>query len=649
MRRQASLLMALGLLALGTYSLLFSSGAASADDDAFAVSVPKVLLTGVDFDAQVTGYPGEPATRLRYRVSDAGDGVPVHEGHGHVATRGEDGAVLSELVVEDLRVERLGSRTLRFAIGDQVVEREVMVLPAWLSLLPPLLAIGLALVLRQVVIALVAGVWLGAFFVSGYDLVGSLLATADTYAVQSLGDSSHASIIVFSLLLGGMIGVVTRSGGGLGLAGLATRYAKDGRSGMMATWGMGLLIFFDDYANSLLVGSSMRPITDRLRISREKLAFLVDATAAPVASIAFVSSWVGVEVGYIHDQYVAVGLDGSDAFNVFLESILYRFYPLLMLFFVVVLAWSRRDFGPMYKAEMRARTEGKLLADGADPASDFSDDAMLSGTPRAMNAIVPVVLVILVALGGMYVTGVAGTDVTEPNLSDIFGAADSLPALLWASFLGGLAALAMATASKALSLRGAMDAWLDGVKSMVLACIILVLAWALGTVCRELQTAQFVIQGIGPWLDPVFLPAMVFVVAAAVSFATGTSWGTMAILFPLVVPMAHELAPNEAHIMLGAIGSILAGSVWGDHCSPISDTTIMSSMASSCDHVDHVRTQLPYAMVVGLVSLVVGELGTAAGLYPAWVGLLLGAVALVLIVRLLGKPVPEYHPEPVED
>lgn len=645
MKRRASGWLGLGLLALGTYSLLLSPWAVAADDDAFTVAVPKVLLAGVDFDAKITGYPGEPPLRLRYRVSGADDDVPVHEGHGHVATRGEDGAALSELVVEDLRVERLGTRTLRFALGDQVVEREVMVMPAWLSILPPLLAIGLALILRQVVIALVAGVWLGAFFVSGYDLLGSLLATADTYAVQSLGDTDHASIIVFSLLLGGMIGVVTRSGGGLGLASLATRYAKDGRSGMMATWGMGLLIFFDDYANSLLVGSSMRPITDRLRVSREKLAFLVDATAAPVASIAIVSSWVGVEVGYIADQYAALGLEG-DAFMLFLESVLYRFYPLLMLFFVVMLAWSRRDFGPMYEAELRARTEGKLLADGAEPASDFSDDAMLSGTPRAMNAVVPVVLVVLVALGGMYTTGLAGTDAVDASLSDIFGNANSYAALLWASFLGGIAALAMATASKALSLRGAMDAWLDGVKSMALACIILVLAWALGAVCKELQTAQFVIQGIGPWLDPVFLPAVVFVVAAAVSFATGTSWGTMAILFPLVVPMAHELAPGVHHIMLGAIGSILAGSVWGDHCSPISDTTIMSSMASSCDHVDHVRTQLPYAMTVGIVSLVIGELGTAAGLYPAWVGLVLGAVVLVLIVLSFGKPVPEYQPEP---
>jgi len=233
----------------------------------------------------------------------------------------------------------------------------------------------------------------------------------------------------------------------------------------------------------------------------------------------------------------------------------------------------------------------------------------------------------------------------EVTIREAFANAASVKALLWASAFGCLAAIVTSVARRSLGFGAALDAWLAGVKSMVLACIILVLAWSLGQVCKDLHTAEFVIGAIGDWLTPGLLPAIVFVVAAVVSFATGTSWGTMAILFPLVIPMAHALAPGEEHIMLGAISSILAGSVWGDHCSPISDTTIMSSMASSCDHVDHVRTQLPYALAVGLVGLVFGELATGLGLYPGWVGLVLGVFALALLLRFVGRPVPDYVPE----
>ncbi len=541
-------------------------------------------------------------------------------------------------------------------------------MPAWLSILPPLLAIGLAIVLREVVVALVAGVWLGATFVNGYDPFIGLLRTADTYAVGALADGDHASIVIFSLLLGGMIGVIARSGGALGMAELVTRVAKTRLSGALATWLMGLAIFFDDYSNSLLVGTTMRPITDRLKISREKLAFLVDATAAPVSSFALVSSWVGVEVGYIHEQYAALGIPG-DPYVVFLQSIPYRFYPLLMIAFVLMLVLTRRDFGPMRAAERRALYEGKLIRDGADPASDFDAEALQppeGTTPRWLDAVIPILVVIATAMIGMYVTGhaslleardaalalrdaattpaaIAEADATlsllDVNLQNVFGKADSLKALLWSALLGGFVAIVIALARRTLTVRSAMEAWVAGVKSISLAVMILVLAWSLGEVCEHLHTADYVIQAIGGWMPAGLLPALVFVIAAATSFATGTSWGTMGILFPLVIPLAHELAPADGAVVLSSVASILAGSVWGDHCSPISDTTIMSSMASSCDHVDHVRTQLPYALAVGGVSLVVGEIAPGLGLWGAPVALLLGCAVLYGIVRFVGKPV----------
>jgi len=492
------------------------------------------------------------------------------------------------------------------------------------------------------VLALVAGVWLGALLSSTWNPLVALFRAVDHYALGALADEGHASIIIFTLLLGGMDNVITRAGGGSGLAQLVTRRATSARRVLVATWALGILIFFDDYANSLLVGSSMRPITDKLKVSREKLAFLVDATAAPVSSIAIVSSWIGVEVGYIADQYQSLGLEG-DPYIVFLKTIPYRFYPLLMLVFGLSVVLWRRDFGPMYRAEHRARMTGRVIAEGAKPASHLGEDA--SGDagvePRWLNAVVPIVAVVATAALGMWVTGTAAVDADglEPTLRNVFGAADSLTALLWGAFAGCIAAIGVALGSRSLTLVKSMDAWVGGLEAMVLACVILVLAWSLGSVCKDIQTATFIVSGIGDWLSPSMLPAVVFVVAALVSFATGTSWGTMAILFPLVVPMAHQLAPRSEHIMLGAISSILAGSVWGDHCSPISDTTIMSSLASSCDHIDHVRTQLPYALLVGIVSVVFGEIGSGLGLYPGWVGLLLAAAVLLAAVRWLGKPV----------
>lgn len=508
----------------------------------------------------------------------------------------------------------------------------------WQSLLPPLLAIGLALAFRQVVLALVAGVGLGALIASGWRVGPALDRAASDYAVGSLVDHDHATILVFTLLLGGMVGVISRAGGGAGLAAWAVRHATDPRRAQVTTWLLGLLVFVDDYANSLLVGPSMRPVTDRLRISREKLAFLVDATAAPVSSLALVSSWIGVEVGYIADQYARLGIEG-DPYVVFLKTLPYRFYPLLMLWFGLVVVWTGRDFGPMRRAETRARETGAVTAPDARPASQFAE-ADPGASPRAANALVPIAVVVAVTVVGMWTTGRAAVlDAGDaPTLRAVFGQADALRALLWGALAGCAVALTMALATRALRLDDALDAWMQGLAAMMVGCVILVLAWALGDVCADVGTAEYLIGVVGDGLAPRWLPAAVFVLAAAVSFATGTSWGTMAIFFPLVIPLAHGLAPGDEPIMLGAVGAILAGSVFGDHCSPIADTTVLSSLACSCDHVDHVRTQLPYALVVGGTSLLVGEVAVALGLYPPWVGLGVGAALLVAAVRWLGRP-----------
>ena len=313
-----------------------------------------------------------------------------------------------------------------------------------------------------------------------------------------------------------------------------------------------------------------------------------------------------------------------------------------MLLFVFWVGLRGRDFGPMRRAEDRALREGLLSRPDAQPASDFHDEAVPEDVDgRPMNAVIPVVVVVLVAAIGIYIDGRAKSlDAgLEPTLRSIVGEASSSAAILWATGAGCLAALVLSVGSGALSFEKSVDAWLGGMKSMLFAVVILVLAWALGGVCRDLDTAGFLIGAMGDWIDPMWIPASVFVLAALVSFATGTSWGTMAILFPLVVPLAHQVAPGQETILLGTVSSILAGSVWGDHCSPISDTTVLSSMATSCDHMDHVRTQLPYALLVGFVSLGCAEIPVAAGWYSPWIGLLIGGAVMIAAFELLSRPV----------
>ncbi len=672
-RRLVSLIPFVGSVALVSLALAQTERAGGGGvEGSFTVEAPSLVLGGTSMELTLRPSGERWSARVPYTVR-----VDGQTRQGELALRGDDGALRPSVTLE-VPAPGAGTHPVNVRLASAEVSTSVRAIPAWLSVLPPLLAILLAIALREVVVALASGVWLGATFIHGYDPLVGFLRTVDRYAVGALADGDHASIAIFSLALGGMIGVVARSGGARGMADLVTRVAKTRTRGALATWLMGLAIFFDDYSNALLVGTTMRPITDRLRISREKLSFLVDATSAPVSSFALVSSWVGVEVGYIADQYSSLGIEG-DPYLVFLETIPYRFYPLLMLWFGLMVVLMRRDFGPMRKAEQRALEHGQVSRPGADVASDFEAEALAPPETEEpggwLHAVVPIVVVILVALGGMYVTGAEALDAAraeataaldaaraslaasepdaaeavataerqlnllEPGLRTIYGKANSLEALLWAAVLGGLVAVVLAVGRRILTVREAMEAWVAGVRSITLAVMILVLAWSLGAVCSELHTAQYLIGAIGGWLPPTVLPAVVFVIAAVVSFATGTSWGTMGILFPLVIPLAHELSPSDPVVVLSSVASILSGSVWGDHCSPISDTTIMSSMASSCDHVDHVRTQLPYALSVGGVSLVLGELATGLGLYGAPVALVLGALAITALVRLVGRKV----------
>jgi Na+/H+ antiporter NhaC len=402
-------------------------------------------------------------------------------------------------------------------------------------------------------------------------------------------------------------------------------------------------------------------VTDRLKISREKLAYIVDSTAAPVASIALVSTWIGYEVSLIADSLEEIG-SSLEAYSVFLQSLPYNFYPILALVFGIAIAASGRDFGPMLRAERRARA-GKLLADRAVPLADFEggDLAPPENQPRRWyNAGAPVIVVLLVTFAGLWYTGrislledgdVAGTapllEIGFRGIGTVFGAGNSFHSLLWGSLAGCLAAIGLAVGQRILSFTEGLGAWIGGVKSMTMAFVILVLSWSIADVCSALDTSGFMVAALSDNVAPGLLPALVFLFASATAFATGTSWGTMGILIPLAVPTAYGLAQGagfdsgEAHaVLLGAVSAVLAGAIFGDHCSPISDTTVLSSMASGCDHVDHVRTQLPYALVVAGVAMLLGYLPAGFGVSP-FICLLVGAAALAVTVRWVAHPVSD--------
>lgn len=540
------------------------------------------------------------------------------------------------------------------------VDIPVVSFPPWMSILPPLIAILLALIFREVVVSLFLGTFAGSAVLAIYAGAGvqglftGFLTVIDTYVINALMDTSHLSIIVFCLLIGGMVGVISKNGGMQGVVNWISKIATTVKMGQFATWLLGLVIFFDDYANTLVVGNTMRSITDKLKISREKLSYLVDSTAAPVAALAFITTWIGAELAYVEGSIVGLeGFpEGQSAYGVFIRSLAYSFYPLLTLAFMLMLIFTGRDFGPMLNAEVRARETGEVSR--RDPSGSEEDtlkhfQPLPDITPRSFNAIIPILVLIFGVIAGLYTTGYDPEVWNNEQqgflkkLSTTVGNSDSYKALLWASISAVSVAILMTLAQRMMSLLRVIDTMVGGFKAMFAAIIILILAWSLQGVTVDMQTAGFLTELLGDQLSPAWIPAIVFVLAALISFSTGSSWGTMAIMYPLVLPLTWEVGMSqglEAEMVLpylyNAVSAVLAGSVLGDHCSPISDTTILSSLACSCNHIDHVRTQLPYALTVGVVSLAIGTIPTSFGM-PVWISFLAALGILFVIVRFAGR------------
>ncbi|OJJ22014.1 sodium:proton antiporter [marine bacterium AO1-C] len=574
------------------------------------------------------------------------------------------------------------SQDITFTFNDTNTSMTLRVkyFPTWMSILPALMAIAFALLFREVIVSIFAGVFLGAWILSGlgvFDLIPAVLTVADTYLMKALNDGDHISIILFTMMIGGIVAIVSKNGGMAGVVKVLSKLANSARNTQLVTWLLGIAIFFDDYANTLVVGNTMRSVTDRFKVSREKLAYIVDSTSAPVAAIAFVTTWIGAELSYIQDSVQQINGDAKftgnwqikeGAYSIFLNSLEYSFYPILAIFFMLILLFTRRDFGPMYKAEMRAR-RGEIQELKVSAAENEEFEPIKKEYLKWYNAFLPIMVVIVGTIIGLVYTGMdsvaqkLGTSDVWNNLASlnegkdpgtirkvgiILGEANSYVTLIWSSLLGLILAVILTVSQRIMSLKQTMDTMANGFKTILGSVLILLFAWALASVNKDLGTGDYLtglIRDSG--LSAYWLPVVTFMLAAFVAFSTGSSWSTMAILYPLILPAVWKTAkssgldPTEAmNIFYHVTAVVLAGSVFGDHCSPISDTTILSSMASGSDHIQHVRTQMPYALTVATVSIVASSAFFMIGV-PWYLTYLISLGILFGVVRILGKPVPE--------
>ena len=528
------------------------------------------------------------------------------------------------------------------------------------TLIPPIVAILLAFITKNVVISLFIGVLSGGFILNltGFNVFGALTQAFLDFinrALNSLSDPWNAGIVMQVLVIGGVINLVAKMGGAKAIAEALAKKAKTAKSAQLITWFLGICVFFDDYANSLIVGPIMRPVADKMKISRERLAFIIDATAAPIAGLAIISTWIGLEVSLISEGFESIGVEAS-GFGVFLQTIPYRFYNILILAFIVITIITLREFGPMRKAEISARKLKDLTNEEIAVTSSHMDELEpKEGVKLSIwNAIVPIGALIISAIVAFYYSGyssiMAGDDiaikaiVTNSPLSfkailEVFAASDASIALLQSAIFSTVVAIVMAVWKKIFTISEAIEVWIDGMKGLIITGVILILAWSLGSVIKELGAAEYLVEALNGAIPAFLLPSLIFILGAIISFSTGSAYGTMSILMPLAIPLAYKINPEMSFVIVST-SAVLTGAIFGDHCSPISDTTILSSMGARCSHIDHVKTQMWYALFVAAITILFGYIPAGFGL-PIYIVLPMSCVALFIGVMIFGKKVEE--------
>jgi len=596
-----------------------------------SVEAPRVVLKNIEFNVSYSGDFSEQDSFALLVNGIIFSPSSITDGKVHF---------------NQISISEIKDASFHLTSGEETIHKfNRKVIPGWISILPPIIAILLAFASRAVIPSLFAAIWFGVWSLSHFsimDLIPSLLNSFYVYILNTMIDRDHAILILFTLMLGGMVGIIYRNGGMHGIIKHLIKKADTPRKGQIAIWLFGIIIFFDDYSNTLIVGNTSRLLCDKLKISRQKLAYLVDSTSAPVATIAVITTWIGFQVGIIADALP--GLEGLDesAYMLFIHSIPYSFYPFLAIVMVGLIVTSGKDFGPMVEAEERARAGIKYAPNMDNLEADAGADAdelfvKQNVNYKARNAVIPIAVLVFSMLYFIFTSGEGDT------LKDILGSSDTFGALMHSTLLSALTAAALSVGQRILNLNEILDAWFSGLKFMLMGLMVLLLAWALADISKDLGTADFIVSTLGDSISMPILPSIVFLIAAATAFGSGSSWGVMAILMPLVIPLTWAVmgnnggaTPENMHILYSTIACVLTGSVWADHCSPISDTTILTSMASGCELMDHVRTQMPYAVSAGAAALLLGTLPAGFGA-PWWVLLLLGIGSQVIVVKIFGR------------
>ncbi len=489
------------------------------------------------------------------------------------------------------------------------------------ALVPPIVAIVLALITKEVYSSLFVGILVGGLFYSGFDFEGTFTHIFNDGFVAVLSDSYNVGILIFLVILGAMVSLMNRAGGSAAFGHFAKQKIKNRAGAQLATVALGVLIFIDDYFNCLTVGSVMKPVTDEHRISRAKLAYLIDATAAPICIIAPISSWAAAVSGFV---------EGEDGFSIFIRAIPYNYYALLTLVMMIAIILLNIDFGSMMTHEKNA-LKGDLFTSGK--AASKAENIPVNSRGKVIDLVIPIVTLIISCVIGMIYTG--GFFQGESFVA-AFSNSDASVGLALGSIFAIIITIIIYLIRRVLTFSECMDCLPEGFKAMVPAILILTFAWTLKAMTDSLGAAKFVaaaMEGSAMGLMN-FLPAIIFLVGCFLAFSTGTSWGTFGILIPIVVAV---FANSNPQLMIISISACMAGAVCGDHCSPISDTTIMASAGAQCDHVNHVTTQLPYALLAAAVSFITYII--AGFVQNPWLPLPLGILLLIaslLIIRAVG-------------
>lgn len=487
------------------------------------------------------------------------------------------------------------------------------------ALVPPIVAIVLALITKEVYSSLFVGILVGGLFYSGFSFEGTVTHIFTEGIIYVLSDSYNVGILVFLVILGTMVCLMNRAGGSAAFGRWAGKRIKTRVGAELATIVLGVLIFIDDYFNCLTVGSVMRPVTDRHNVSRAKLSYLIDATAAPVCIIAPISSWAAAVSGFV---------EGEDGLSIFVRAIPYNFYALLTIFMMVAMVALKTEFGTMKEHEKNA-LKGDIFTTKNRPYANAEDEAAANPRGKVIDLLIPIVCLVISCVIGMIYTGgfFDGADFVTA-----FSQSDASVGLVLGSFFGLLVTVILYMVRRVLNFRDCMACIPEGFKAMVPAILILTFAWSLKAMTDSLGAAVFVetVMKSSASAFMNFLPAIVFLVGCGLAFATGTSWGTFGILIPIVVAV---FSSSNENLMIISISACMAGAVCGDHCSPISDTTIMASAGAQCDHVVHVSTQLPYAIVAAAVSFVTYIV--AGFVQTAWIALPVGIILMLAVILLI--------------